>query len=517
MNRRMPILFTVCLLLVSTLISFETARGQDTTTTETASITINRVGSNTSDGVPSFIELTDGGRGNTTLDLHWLVFFASAEPTVLVAYPLDGLSTDDDGLIAFGIDEEEYAAIRLADATLATGADAVGVYMSPDPELPAGAALSQDALIDFVVYGAETVEGATVAEATATDATATDATATPLAEPTAQPASTPVAEPATPTTPTTVAEAPLPDATVAPVAEPTTAAEAPVATVDVTSAPPAEVAASPTPALVEEEPAATPDATAVPLEEPIAQPTSDGIAGSTIPPTAQPTSDGIAGSTIPPTAQPTSVPDAGSTIPPTAQPTPAAVEEPSAAADSGLSDAATTAPAASDADLVHVVQARDSLSRLARRYSVTIAALAHANGLGAHSRLAAGQRITIPVVDTEVPCDRYYSAQARQTLTDVADELAIDADRLSAIVGYRPSDILAEGTDICLIDIYSGRSLAANGDDSSAEPITVHIVGRGDTLLRLSARYGVSVRQLMAANGIRNPNQIRLGTRLRIP
>ena len=45
----------------------------------------------------------------------------------------------------------------------------------------------------------------------------------------------------------------------------------------------------------------------------------------------------------------------------------------------------------------------------------------------------------------------------------------------------------------------------------------IHIVRRGETLANIAWRYGVSVNALIRLNGIRNPNLIYVGQRLRIP
>ena len=52
--------------------------------------------------------------------------------------------------------------------------------------------------------------------------------------------------------------------------------------------------------------------------------------------------------------------------------------------------------------------------------------------------------------------------------------------------------------------------------DDNPTPRT-HIVAAGDTLLAISQQYGVSVDELMAANGLDNPNLIYIGQRLTIP
>lgn len=51
--------------------------------------------------------------------------------------------------------------------------------------------------------------------------------------------------------------------------------------------------------------------------------------------------------------------------------------------------------------------------------------------------------------------------------------------------------------------------------DASGE--TIHVVERGETLAKIAARYGVTVKQISDLNGITNPNLIYAGQKLRIP
>jgi nucleoid-associated protein YgaU len=44
-----------------------------------------------------------------------------------------------------------------------------------------------------------------------------------------------------------------------------------------------------------------------------------------------------------------------------------------------------------------------------------------------------------------------------------------------------------------------------------------HVVNRGETLSAIAPRYGVRVADLVALNGLRNPNAIRAGQRLTLP
>jgi LysM repeat protein len=65
---------------------------------------------------------------------------------------------------------------------------------------------------------------------------------------------------------------------------------------------------------------------------------------------------------------------------------------------------------------------------------------------------------------------------------------------------------------------------AATSAPAAAQPApaavggeTIYVVQRGDTLAKIAARYGVTVKQIVDLNGIANPNLITPGQKLRIP
>ncbi len=67
--------------------------------------------------------------------------------------------------------------------------------------------------------------------------------------------------------------------------------------------------------------------------------------------------------------------------------------------------------------------------------------------------------------------------------------------------------------------IYVGQRLRipVRSSGGNAAPARVHVVRWGETLSRIAARYGVSLYALMRANGLRSPNYIYAGQRLVIP
>ena len=143
------------------------------------------------------------------------------------------------------------------------------------------------------------------------------------------------------------------------------------------------------------------------------------------------------------------------------------------------------------------VGAGETLSSISRRYGVPMSTIARANGIDDPSRVQAGQRIYIPGASEDT--GRY----------DVAD---VDSRNYGANSAARQGKT-APGPSIL-------GTIPASPDDRYSADATVgdrHVVGPGETLGSIAGQYGVSRADLMAANGINNPNVIREGQRLVIP
>jgi len=94
-----------------------------------------------------------------------------------------------------------------------------------------------------------------------------------------------------------------------------------------------------------------------------------------------------------------------------------------------------------------------------------------------------------------------YEVQSGDTLNQIAAELGVSKAELIAANGISNPDL-----------IRVGQVLMIPGQTSSTG--TTHIVSAGETLAGIAGQYGTSVGSLVSANGLTNPNLIRIGQQI---
>ncbi len=162
------------------------------------------------------------------------------------------------------------------------------------------------------------------------------------------------------------------------------------------------------------------------------------------------------------------------------------------------------------ADTIHVVQRGETLYSIARRYGVSVQAIVNANGIRNPNLIYVGQRLRIPTGAPPPPSGTgniTYVVQRGDTLAAVAWRHGVTVNAIVQANGLRNPDF-----------IYVGQRLLipATAPAQPSRP-TLHTVQRGETLSSIAWRYGVTVWDIAAANGIGNPNFIYVGQRLVIP
>ncbi len=190
-------------------------------------------------------------------------------------------------------------------------------------------------------------------------------------------------------------------------------------------------------------------------------------------------------------------------------------------------------PARLDPDGTTVVRRGDTLSRIARRFGVTVRDLQRWNGLGRSTRIVAGQRLRVRPPGKEGKAVRRAAAprssrrpgrggrvhvvRRGDTLWGIARRYGVTLADLRAANGFRRRNpLLRPGQRIRIPAVP--RQAARRGASSTRDAAgrRVHVVRRGETLSRIARRYGLTVRQLCELNGIDPDTVIHPGDRLAV-
>ena len=165
------------------------------------------------------------------------------------------------------------------------------------------------------------------------------------------------------------------------------------------------------------------------------------------------------------------------------------------------------------------VKPGDSLSKIARRYSVTVSALAHANGLSTTSYVYVGQKLYIPAATSHVACSSYYYVKYGDTLSEIAKWYGANYYGLAQANGLSNASYIYAGQKLCIPNIYSTGYYGGHHDYGKHDysgGYGWYVVKPGDTLSEIAAWYGVSVHYLAQINGIYNPSHIYVGQKLKV-
>jgi LysM repeat protein len=171
-------------------------------------------------------------------------------------------------------------------------------------------------------------------------------------------------------------------------------------------------------------------------------------------------------------------------------------------------------PAFAESGSPYIVQRGDTLFSLSRRYGVSVHDLAAVNGLAWNSWIYAGQRLTIPGASSPLPAP---APATGNTYVVQRGETLLSVALKHGISVSR----LASANGLAWNSwIYVGQRLIIPGGNSPAPtpPSSggTYVVRRNDTLFSIARRHGTTVTSLRTANGLRS-NTIYVGQRLTIP
>ncbi|WP_456868194.1 endonuclease/exonuclease/phosphatase family protein [Galbibacter sp. BG1] len=130
-----------------------TPGARNTNATEQINLLINEIDADTpGTDVAEFIELYDGGKGNTSLDGFVMVLYNGNGDTVYNAFDLSGFTTNANGYFVLGNEGVANVSLVFGSNGLQNGADAVALYQGTINDFQNGTSITTNGLIDAVVY-----------------------------------------------------------------------------------------------------------------------------------------------------------------------------------------------------------------------------------------------------------------------------------------------------------------------------------------------------------------------------
>jgi LysM repeat protein len=201
-----------------------------------------------------------------------------------------------------------------------------------------------------------------------------------------------------------------------------------------------------------------------------------------------------------------------------------------------VSPAASTGAATTGQSSTYTVVAGDTLATIAARFGTTPEAIAQLNSLADPNALTLGQKLLIPAAagsqgagaqpttgaaasgtaagGATTGAATAYTVQQGDTLGAIAKRYGTTVQAIVAANGLANADNIKVGQKLT---IPGGSSAGATVAPSTSGQSRTYVVQRGDTLLSIARRFGLTVKQLQQANNIANPDRIYPGQTLVIP
>jgi len=171
----------------------------------------------------------------------------------------------------------------------------------------------------------------------------------------------------------------------------------------------------------------------------------------------------------------------------------------------GLATAAASLHAGSG---VHYVVRGDTLYDIAKKYDTSVAAISARNSLKSN-RITPGQQLQIPGKGNDVTSQLSYTVRSGDSLSAIAKRHQVSVAALKNTNRLRNS--LIKPGQVLFIP-------GQNSHTAYSHPIaTTHIVRRGDTLWGIAKKYDISIADLASENRLSRKAALMPGQRLDIP
>jgi len=181
---------------------------------------------------------------------------------------------------------------------------------------------------------------------------------------------------------------------------------------------------------------------------------------------------------------------------------------------------ASTGTGEESADWVlYTVQTGDTLYSIAARYGSSVDAIVSLNGIARPDQIQAGVQIKIPKAGASVPSTSTegateYIVRAGDNLQGIASRYGVTVDAIVRANGLANSNFIYAGQKLI---IPVGESQQTETTPSSSTGGRVHVVKAGESIDMIASMYGTTRQAIVSANNLANPNWIHVGQELIIP
>jgi LysM repeat protein len=195
-----------------------------------------------------------------------------------------------------------------------------------------------------------------------------------------------------------------------------------------------------------------------------------------------------------------------------------------------LRPATAVAVVSATAPAEYVVGEGDTVSGIAERFGLATAEVLAQNGLSWSSLIFPGQRLALPgsgshqeAFAASVTDIAHHIVVDGDTMSGIASAYGLDLDELISANGLSHQSLIFPGQALVLPPANGAVPTAVAAPDPQAAPLvsdapdTHVVVVDGDTLWDIAARHGVTVEELIEANGLDASGVIVAGRALRIP
>ena len=199
------------------------------------------------------------------------------------------------------------------------------------------------------------------------------------------------------------------------------------------------------------------------------------------------------------------------------KPQPVSAQQPSQATQSTKNNQSTQSTA------THRVQSGESLTAIARRYNISLHALAKENGLSVTDGVLIGQTLKLPSdakAESSTP-SRLGNTKNNSARTPANTNIGITENY--TVKAGESLTMLSNRFGVAIGDLAAANGLASNANLRIGQTLkvpkltTTYTVKAGDGLIALARRYGISTQELAKMNNLEPTADLRIGQVLTVP